>query len=433
MRRSSAVVPLTLGVAFLLPVGVANAAPPQASPCDALPGPARLACQGAAGVTSGVGGAVSGAVGSVAETAVSGIAKSFAEAGGFFLGKLGQLLTSTTHVEVGAGWFLQRYALMFGLSAFLTLCLLVLAVLKAVLRGQGLEAIKSGTVYYLGAVLASAFAPAFVYLLLLLSDGLTTAVAMGSGADTSRFLQGTGKVLGGLALSGQGTGGAATVLITAVVAIFCAVILWVELLLRTAIIYVSLLFAAPTFSGLVDRGLWKHARRWVYFTVSVIFAKPVVAAVLSLAAAGAAGGSGADGFTSVFVALALLMVSIFCVGLLFRLVPNAGDEMAGALHARRELKAGTPNSPVPGPSSVLRQSVQTHLVRGGSRAGAARAVPAAAGAAAGPAIVLTAASSAARRAKQAATQGAGTAVRAASAVPPQGGGQRAEPSTRKGR
>ena len=57
-----------------------------------------------------------------------------------------------------------------------------------------------------------------------------------------------------------------------------------------------------------------------------------------------------------------MLVAIFCVGLLFRIVPNVGDEIAGAVTARRELKAGTPNSPLPSAGNVVRQSIQTHLV-----------------------------------------------------------------------
>ena len=389
-----------------------------ASPCDLLSGPARIACAGAQGVPGAVGGAVQGAASSAADSAISSVAGAFAEAGGFFLGKLAEMLGATTQIDLGADWFTQRYALMFGISALLTFVLLLLSVVKAVVRGEGLEAVKTGTVYYLAAVVASAFAPALVYLLVQLSDAVTAALTFGAAEQTQDFLTNTGEALIALHIVNP-AGGAATVLIAALVTILCSVVLWIELLLRTAIIYVATLFAAPTFSGLVDRALWKHSRRWVYFTVSVIFAKPVVVAVLGLAAAGAGNAGTADGFSSIFVALALMIVSIFCVGLLFRLIPSAGDEIAGAITARREIKSNTPNSPLPGPGVVVRQSVQSHLVRGASRSGASRGALAGAGVAAGPAVAVTAAGAAAHRAASSATRGVGTAVRSAgSAVSP---------------
>lgn len=348
-------------------------------PCASLPGPAQLACDAAANVAGGVGDAVGSVVFDAADSALSMLASAFAAAGTYFLGRLADALNATTEVDVTSGWFLERYALMFAVSALLTFALLILSVLKSVLRGQGIEAVKSATVYYLAAVVASAFAPAAVYLLVKLSDQLSSVLAVGGEEDVSSFLEDIGLGLGVIAAASP-TVSAAVVLIAAVAAVFCAGILWVELLLRTAIIYVSLLFAAPTFSGLVDRSLWKHARRWISFTISVIFAKPIVVAVLSLAAAGAQGGSTSDAYSSVFVSLTLLVVAIFAVGLLFRFVPNAGDEIAGALTARRELNASTPHSPLPGPGVVVRQSVQSHLVKAASvrRVATAPVVPVAA-------------------------------------------------------
>jgi hypothetical protein len=105
-------------------------APPaqaQASPCEVLPGAARLACEGARGVTGGLGSAVGGAVTSAADSAIDGAARAFAEAAGFFMGKVADLLGATTDVDLSAEWFTKRYALMFGISALLTFVLLLLA------------------------------------------------------------------------------------------------------------------------------------------------------------------------------------------------------------------------------------------------------------------------------------------------------------------
>jgi hypothetical protein len=314
-------------------------------------------------------------------------------------------LHSTTQVDVTAPWFLERYALMFAVSALLTFALLMLTVLKAVARGHAAEAVKAGTLHYLLAVTASAFAPAVVYLLLKTSDHLSTLLSFGAQEDVDALLKDMGATVGTLAATTGG--GAAVVLLAALATVFCAGILWVELLLRTAVIYVSLLFAAPTFSGLVDRSLWRHSRRWVGFTVSVIFAKPVVVAVLSLAAAGAEGGGTADAFTSVFVSLALLIVAIFCVGLLFRVVPSVGDEIAGAISARREINSSTPHSPVPGPIPVMRQGLQSHMVRTVATRKAAVA-GAAAAPAAGAAVAAHRAATTAGRVATAATPTAGT-------------------------
>lgn len=105
---------------------------------------------------------------------------------------------------------------MFGISALLTFVLLLLSVVKAVVRGQGLEAGKTGTVYYLAAVVASAFEPALVYLLVQLSDPVTAALTFGAAEQTQDFLTNTGEALIALHIVNP-AGGAATVLIAALV------------------------------------------------------------------------------------------------------------------------------------------------------------------------------------------------------------------------
>lgn len=316
------------------------------NPCAALPGPAAALCD----VPASVGGVVSGAVAAASSSVFDAASSAVAESAAYFVGRLGDLVTATTTVDVGAAWFLRQYALMFGLSAFLTLGLLILSVLKEVTRGQWSAALRAGTVYYLAAVMASAFAPAVVYLLLQVSDGLCAALVAGSGRSTDDFFATLGKALTELTAATALQTGPFTIIVGGLLMIGCAVVLWVELLLRAAIVYVALLFAAPTFSGLVDRSLWKHSRKWLHFMVSVIFAKPVVVAVLLLAASGSGSAGTTDSLSSLFVGIAPLLVAIFAVGLLFRLVPNAGDQLAGVLTARRELRGATPSLPLPSAS-----------------------------------------------------------------------------------
>lgn len=343
--------------------------------CGNVSGAARALCE----IPAGIGGLVVDA----GASAFSALSSAMATSAIYFVGRLGAVVSTTTTVDVSSPWFLRQYALMFGLSAFLTLGLLLLSVLKEVVRGQGAAALRAGTVHYLAAVLASAFAPAVVYLLLQLSDGLSAALIAGSGQSTEVFFGLLGGALSGLAVASGPQIGAFTLIVTCLVVIGCVVVLWVELVLRAAIIYVALLFAAPTFSGLVDRSLWRHSRKWLYFTVSIIFAKPLVVAVILLASGAIGGASTRDHLSSVFAGVALLLVAIFCVGLLFRLVPNAGDQIAGALSARREIRAGTPNLPIPSPAVMVRQSLQTHLLQAVRKSATGPVATAAAGGAAG--------------------------------------------------
>lgn len=403
IRRAGAILAV---LAILFATLIAGATPAQAapSPCDALPSPLAGACSvtpinGAASAAGKAGAAVD-----CVTDPVGCVAKSFGEAAGWFLGKLATVITATTEVDMTNDGFLQLYATMFGLAAVLTLIRVLVSVLTNVARGQGMEAVKAATGYYIAAVVIGAFAPAVVYVLLQLSDGLTKAVTLNTTDDTARFLTGVAKTMAVL----PDSVGAATVLLVALLMVVCALVLWLELLLRAAAIYAVTLFAAPVASGLVNRNTWGSVRRWVHFLIALILAKPAVAAVLALAATLAAHGGTADNFSSVLVAVALLMMAIFATALLFKFIPHVGDELAHVASARRELANSGPAAAFPGPASIANRSINVHASNG-TRKSATRAPAAASGPAAGATIAT-------QRVAQTARNAAGRAGAAAAAT-----------------
>jgi hypothetical protein len=60
------------------------------------------------------------------------------------------------------------------------------------------------------------------------------------------------------------------------------------------------------YSGLVDRSLWRHVRRWAGIMLAVVLVKSVLVIVLGLAAAITAGNG--DSLTAVLTGLAILFV-----------------------------------------------------------------------------------------------------------------------------
>src|SRR4051794_5149899 len=221
-------------------------------PCNALPSPLSAACQVAPLTGAGSAASHTSAAVDCVTDPVGCVAKSFGQAAAWFTEKLATVITATTQVDMTNPGFLQLYATMFGLAAVLTLIRVLLAVMTNVARGQGLEAVKAATGYYLAAVVVGAFAPAVVYLLIQLSDGLTQAVTFNTTDDTARFLTGVGRTIATM----PDNVGAATVLLVALLMVVSALVLWLELLLRAAAIYAVTLFAAPVASGLVNRNTW---------------------------------------------------------------------------------------------------------------------------------------------------------------------------------
>lgn len=409
LRTRAALLLAAVGVVLgtcLLTAGPAQAAP---DPCGALSGAIKQACSGAVTAT-GTGpllGAVDGVSHAIscATDPVGCVAKSTASAADWFLGRLADGLRATTSIDPSDPAVLKIYSLMFGLSVFLTLIVAILSVARSAGTGRAGDAIKTATAYLVLSVAASAFFPLAVFLGNELTDAAATAFSTVGASDLSKFMHSTGGTL--VALNTVGMGGPFTQLLFALVTVICALILWIELVLRKAAFYAVLVFAPAVFTGLTSQRMWDHVKRYVYFLLAILAAKPVVVIILSLAASLTANSN--DG-SSILATCALLLVAIFSVGLLFKLIPHVGEQLGAAVNARRELSGAGPVGAVPGPATIARRSIQTHAVSrttgGARRAGGAAA-------AAGPATAagVAGATIAAQRVGSAVGSAAGTVQR----------------------
>ncbi|MGI8682428.1 MAG: hypothetical protein ACR2JO_09960, partial [Mycobacteriales bacterium] len=245
-------------------------------PCVILIGPAKVACEAA----RNLGGTVAGAV-SFASDPLSAISKACAEAATWMISKLAEAVTALTQVDFTNPGFIKEYAVVFGASTFLTLILWLLAVAKRAVRGVPVgQAVGEAAGFLWLAVAASAFTPLALALLVALTDTLTSGLVAGTGADTTRFLTGFSRGLGGSI-----GGGSVVLIVVALLAPAASVILYVELLIRAAMLYVGAVIGCAVYSGLVDKSLWRHVRRWAGVMLAIDLSKPVIIIVLSLAAA----------------------------------------------------------------------------------------------------------------------------------------------------
>ncbi|WP_436771719.1 hypothetical protein [Yinghuangia sp. YIM S09857] len=349
--------------------------------CDMLTGPAKTYCQsGDAGAPVGVPGNPVQTAGFVADP-LGSIAKGCADAATWILNQLAHAVNDTTQVDFTNAGFLRQYAVVFAASTFLTLLLWMLAVAKRAVRGASITTAITEAVGYLWlAVTASAFTPLTLYLAVSLTDGLTAAIASGTQQDTDRFLGGFAKALD----PNAGLGGGPVMLIfVSLLSMAAAAVLWIELLIRAAMLYVGAMLGTAVYSGLVDKAMWHHVRRWAGIMAAVLLAKPVVVIVLGLATAvssnGGPNGGRQDAFSAVLSGLAIMVLSIFASVLIYRFVPNLGDDMAQLHNSRRALTGSGVAGMVSGPANFMKQGIRAHAGRG--QDGGGRPAPAAAGAA----------------------------------------------------
>ncbi|ARF79194.1 hypothetical protein ACIG0C_16780 [Kitasatospora aureofaciens] len=306
----------------------------------------------------------SGTVGTVTDP-LGSLAKGCAQAAAWVVRKLSGAIDGTTAVDFTNQSFLQQYAVVFAVSTVITLVLWLLAVTKRAVRGAPLTTAISEAVGFLWlTVVASAFTPLILFTVVSVTDGLTKAIAVGTKSDTGTYLSGFADTLE----KGDVGGGPLILVIVSLVAVLAAAVLWIELVIRAAMLYVGALLGTAVYAGLVDRQLWKHVRRWAGMMLAVDLAKPIIVIILGLAGAVATGAGANDDFARVLSGLAILFLSIFASAAVYRFVPTFGDEMLNMRRARASaVQAGS--AMINGTANLMKQGISTHGDRGPQAAG----------------------------------------------------------------
>lgn len=291
------------------------------------------------------------------------LAKGCAQAAAWVVRKLSGAIDGTTQVDFTNAAFLQQYAVVFAGSTVITLVLWLLAVTKRAVRGASLTTAISEAVGFLWlTVVASAFTPLILYTVVSATDGLTAAIAAGTKSDTGTYLGGFADTLE----KGTIGGGPLILIIVSLVAVLAAAVLWIELLIRAAMLYVGALLGTAVYAGLVDKQLWKHVRRWAGVMIAVDLAKPIIVIILGLAGAVATGAGADDDFSRVLSGLSILFLSIFASASVYRFVPGFGDEMLQMRRARASaVSAGS--AMINGPANLVKQGISAHGSRGGQQ------------------------------------------------------------------
>ncbi|MEV1020570.1 hypothetical protein [Streptomyces sp. NPDC050264] len=343
---------------------------PSNDPCDLLIGPAKKYC-----TRDDNGGSTGGTTGGnmPPDTTnpldpLSSLAKGCADAASWTVDKLSEAVQKTAEVDFTNQKFLQQYAVVFAASAVLTILLWLLAVAKRAVRGVPLTTAISEAVGFLWlTVLASAFTPLILYTVVSATDGVTDVLAKATGNQTDTFFGTFSEAL----KQGDNIGGGPIMLIVvSLVSIVAAGVLYMELYLRAVLLYVGALLGVVVYSGMVDKNLWGHVRRWVGIMVAIILVKPVIVIVLGLAGALATSSGGPDSLAAVVSGLAIVLLAIFASGMIYRFVPGFGDEMANVRKNRIMQGAeGKAAAAFTSPASLVSQGIKTHSSRSDSGGG----------------------------------------------------------------
>ncbi|MFE9250839.1 hypothetical protein [Streptomyces sp. NPDC007088] len=237
-------------------------------------------------------------------------------------------------IDWGNPGFLRLYGLIFALSVVFTMVQWLISVVKRAVRGMPLgQAVMENVGYLLMSVVVAGFMPAAVATIVDFIDSAAEAILGDYIAEV--FVGGMVIFTALAAISILMPGVGVVVAIPIALMILTAVFgLWVMLVVRNALILLGLIFGPLVFSGLVDKDLWGHTRKWVGIMGGIIASK--LGIYLALALAGALLNGVADSGDRITLPqaigtcitfLALLFIALFMPFQIAKWLPIVGDEM----------------------------------------------------------------------------------------------------------
>lgn len=270
------------------------------------------------------------------------------EANIWFLRKMLELIQNTTKIDLTSPGFLKQYAIIFAASSLLTVALWLIAVAKRAVRGVAVTtAVSEAIGFLLLQFVVNAMTPGAIALLMKAIDEVTAIFEPYATSNFKPFLENILKVM-----ASNPTEGVGQLLVVNLIMLLGALLMWIELLIRSAAIYVAVALGPIVNAGLVDRDLWGKSKKWFGALFAIGLSEPVLFALLSLGGAvlSDTSGSMSDAVSKTLVGALILLLAVFASATLYKWVPAFGDEMASLHHDRKSAQSSGPAAAVDGPA-----------------------------------------------------------------------------------
>jgi hypothetical protein len=254
-----------------------------------------------------------------------------------------KIISETTTPQLRSTWFSSTYWRMAGIAALLTLPFLFAAAVQAIMQSDLSMLGRAAFGYLPVAMLAVGIAAPLTMLLLSASDEMSTIISSAAGNTGGRLL--TGGALGAI----HGTGFLS--FIVALLAVGSALVVWLELVIREAAVYVIVLMLPLAFAAIV----WPARRVWairsIELLIALILSKFAIVAVLTLGG-GALAQVGNSGLAGGLAGVSLLMLGAFAPWALVKLLPmtEVASSAVGSLRGELPRRRQTPQHPDDGPA-----------------------------------------------------------------------------------
>ena len=364
LRVVLALLVATLSIGVRATPAPAMIVPPLVNPCD-LPG-ADLVCDVAGDVVGGVAGAAGDFV-------MRGVTVWVTNAAVWVTGKVGDLIDATASPDVTAEWFRGQYRSMLSVAGVLALPMLLLAAIQALIRQDLWVLLRSAFGYLPMAFILAGAAIVGTDLLISITDDLSAMVTASLGDGSDNLLESVGE-----AYSGAIEDDSAEVVplfgvfLGAIILAIGAFVLWLEMVIRDAAIYIAVFFLPLTFIAMIWPATSRYAKRLVEFLIAVILAKFVIVAIIGLASAALTNAISAEGqvFERMIAGAALLVLAAWSPFALLRLIPMMEIAAASVVSQRSSMSGAAQSAGISTPATYMRQAMDRH-----SRASASPASP----------------------------------------------------------
>jgi type IV secretion system protein TrbL len=325
-----------------------------------------------------------GTVSSAANDAFTGIVHDTVDSAAWALTGIGSVMNATTTPNLTSGWFPAQYHRMVVIAGELALLLLALAVIQAMIRQDWWMLFRAAFGYLPLAFVFAGAAMVVTQLLVSVTDDLCGQFArgIGHGSDPNNFLGSIGNSLKQSMQQGGQDGNLPLValLLSSIVVLIGSLVLWIELVIREAAIYVAAVFLPLSFVAMIWEAAGHAVRRLAEVLVAAILSKLVIVVILVMATAAlvslnvsapatipgdpgiaTAPSSNSHFFGQLIVGMAILILAALSPVALLRLIPAVEAHAVTSANLRSHMP--TPSAGHGGsasPAQSIRQTADAH-------------------------------------------------------------------------
>ena len=322
-------------------------------------------------VVSNVCDAAGDAAGTLVTAPFDWLAESMGNAAKWMFVAVWKVFDSTTMLDVTGSQYTKVYNILFGVAVFVMLGFFMLQTIGGMIRREP-AALSRAALGLAKSILGSFVALALLATALEVTDQLCLGIVNAAGTNMKEMGDRIALLAGGLTavnIAAPGAGAIITIFIAGL-AIGAAVIVWISLLTRKALLLIAIVFAPIALAG----SSWDHTRAWVSkwasFVIALILSKVVLVVIFLLATAQVSAPIDGDlqSVSEPIAGVVLMLVAGFAPYMTYKAISFMGFDMYHAMSAEQEAKSAL-NRPMPIPMSRRPGSEPSKVLDGGSNSG----------------------------------------------------------------